>query len=133
MNVEVNADFDDTVEETTHTAKPDPKTAAQTRNVTDRRHHVNRLPTTAASQVRLRKDPIGKSRRRARRRSRRIARTTNRRDTDNVVGIEDSRIVKKGYTPKEVWATVSIPGSLHQEPVDRPQSDGDCCRRSRRT
>jgi flagellar M-ring protein FliF len=28
-----------------------------------------------------------------------------------VVGIEDSRVVKKGYTPREVWATVSIPGS----------------------
>jgi flagellar M-ring protein FliF len=31
--------------------------------------------------------------------------------TDNVVGLDRNRTVKKGYVPREVWATVSIPGS----------------------
>ena len=43
--------------------------------------------------------------------SSRISKHNESTRTDNVVGIEDSRIVKKGYTPKEVWATVSIPSS----------------------
>jgi flagellar M-ring protein FliF len=32
-------------------------------------------------------------------------------ETDNVVGLERSRVSKKGYTPKEVWASVTIPGA----------------------
>jgi len=32
-------------------------------------------------------------------------------ETQNVVGVEENRVFKKGFTPKEVWATVTIPSS----------------------
>ncbi len=110
VNVEVNADFDDTVEETTHTAKPDPKTAIKTET------------STAEDIKSLSPDTGGQPGQTAQGPNRQVAtqstptqpqnHTHNESTrTDNVVGIEDSRIVKKGYTPKEVWATVSIPGS----------------------
>ena len=109
VSVEVNADFDDTVEETTHTAKPDPKTAArsetsQTEDVTSSTPEGGGQPGQTSQ---------GPNRQAA---TQSVAQTQNRTHnestrTDNVVGIEDSRVLKKGYTPKEVWATVSIPGS----------------------
>jgi flagellar M-ring protein FliF len=110
VRVEVNADLNDTVEETTHTAKPDPKTAAKTETSTTEE-------TTSSSP-----DNGGQPGQTSQGPNRQVAtqstptqpqnRTHNESTrTDNVVGIEDSRVVKKGYTPKEVWATVSIPGS----------------------
>lgn len=110
VSVEVNADFDDTIEETTHTAKPDPKTAAKTETSTTE-ETTSSSPDTGGQPGASSQGP-----------NRQVAtqstptqpqnRTHNESTrTDNVVGIEDSRIVKKGYTPKEVWATVSIPGS----------------------
>jgi flagellar M-ring protein FliF len=109
VSVEVNADFDDTVEETTHTAKPDPKTAAKTESsttedITSSAPDTGGQPGASAQgpnrQVATQTQSVPQSR------------THNEATrTDNVVGIEDSRVVKKGYTPKEVWATVSVPGS----------------------
>jgi flagellar M-ring protein FliF len=32
-------------------------------------------------------------------------------ETDNFVGREDSRVLRTGFTPKEVWATVMIPSA----------------------
>src|SRR6476659_3512736 len=110
VSVEVNADFDDTVEETTHTAKPDPKTAART-ETSQTEDITSSTPDTGGQPGQTAQGP-----------NRQVAtqsaattpqnRTHNESTrTDNVVGIEDSRVLKKGYTPKEVWATVSIPGS----------------------
>jgi len=110
VSVEVNADFDDTVEETTHTAKPDPKTAART-ETSQTEETTSSSPDNGGQPGQTSQGP-----------NRQVAtqsaaatpqnRTRNESTrTDNVVGIEDSRIVKRGYTPKEVWATVSIPGS----------------------
>jgi flagellar M-ring protein FliF len=110
VSVEVNADFDDTVEETTHTAKPDPKTAArtetsQTEDITSSAPDNGGQPGQTAQgpnrQVATQSVPTQPQNRTHNESTR----------TDNVVGIEDTRTVKKGYTPREVWATVSIPGA----------------------
>jgi flagellar M-ring protein FliF len=109
VSVEVNADFDDTVEETTHTAKPDPKTAArtetsQTEDITSSVPDVGgQVGATANGPNRQSPTQVA-----AQPQNRTHNESTR---TDNVVGIEDSRVVKKGYTPKEVWATVSVPGA----------------------
>jgi flagellar M-ring protein FliF len=109
VSVEVNADFDDTVEETTHTAKPDPKTAAKTETSTTQ-ETTSSTPDTGG--------PPGASSQGPNRQAatQSVTQPQNRSHnestrTDSVVGIEDSRVVKKGYTPKEVWATVTIPGA----------------------
>jgi flagellar M-ring protein FliF len=109
VSVEVNADFDDTVEETTHTAKPDPKTAArtetsQTEDITSSTPEGGGPPglTSNGPNRQVATQSVPQAQNRTHNESTR---------TDNVVGIEDSRVLKKGYTPKEVWATVSIPGS----------------------
>jgi flagellar M-ring protein FliF len=109
VSVEVNADFDDTVEETTHTAKPDPKTAAKTETSTTQ-ETTSSTPDTGG--------PPGASSQGPNRQvaTQSVTQPQNRSHnestrTDSVVGIEDSRVVKKGYTPKEVWATVTIPGA----------------------
>jgi flagellar M-ring protein FliF len=110
VSVEVNADFDDTIEETTHTAKPDPKAVARTETSTNE-DITSSIPDNGGPPGASSQGP-----------NRQVAtqsvptqpqnRTHNESTrTDNVVGIEDSRVIKKGYTPKEVWATVSIPGS----------------------
>lgn len=110
VRVEVSADLSDTIEETTHTAKPDPKTAARTETSTSE-DVTSSTPDTGGQPGQTSQGP-----------NRQVAtqsvptqpqnRTHNESTrTDNVVGIEDSRVVKKGYTPKEVWAIVSIPGS----------------------
>jgi flagellar M-ring protein FliF len=109
VSVEVNADFDDTVEETTHTAKPDPKTAARTE--TSQTEDITSSTPEGGGQVGVTAN--GPNRQVA---TQSVPQAQNRTHnestrTDNVVGIEDSRVLKKGYTPKEVWATVSIPGS----------------------
>ena len=110
VSVEVNADFDDTVEETTHTAKPDPKTAAKTETSTTE-ETTSSSPDTGG--------PPGVSSQGPNRQVATQSATTQPQNrthnestrTDSVVGIEDTRVVKKGYTPKEVWATVTIPGA----------------------
>ncbi len=109
VRVEVNADFNDTVEETTHNVKPDPKTAV--------RHESESQETSTQSSGNAGGRPGFSSQGPARQA---VAATTpesknettsKTSDADNVVGMEDSRITKKGYTPREVSATVTIPSS----------------------
>ncbi len=109
VNVEVNADLDATIEETTHTAKPDPKTAeAQSTSHDETTLHSSGgnggpVGTTANGPNRQ-----GVTETAAQQQNKTDSHTT---ETKNVVGIEDSRIVKKGYTPKEVRATVTVPST----------------------
>ncbi|HVT29160.1 MAG TPA: hypothetical protein VHE81_14185 [Lacipirellulaceae bacterium] len=109
VRVEVNADFNDTVEETTHNVKPDPKTAVRHESESQETstqtsggpggrpgfsaQGPGRQPPTVAAQENKNET------------------TSKTSDSDNVVGMEDNRLTKKGYTPREVWATVTIPSS----------------------
>jgi flagellar M-ring protein FliF len=109
VSVEVNADFDDTVEETTHTAKPDPKTVARSES-SQTEENTSTAPDVGAQPGQTAQGPNRQAATQTAAPSQNRSRNESTR-TDNVVGIEDSRVVKKGFTPKEVWATVSIPGS----------------------
>jgi flagellar M-ring protein FliF len=109
VRVEVNADFNDTIEETTHTAKPDPKTAA----AKETSHDEITIQASADNGGRVGSTAQGPNRQGV---TEATPQQQNKSDTHtaetvNVVGIEDSRILKKGYTPKEVWATVTVPGA----------------------
>lgn len=110
VRVEVSADMDNTIEETTDTAKPDPKTAAKremTREESSTQSNganggqvgvTAQGPNRTGTQASLQRETQNETK-------------SNVTETDNVVGLERSRISKKGYTPKEVWATVTIPGA----------------------
>ncbi len=109
VRVEVNADFNDTVEETTHTAKPDPKTAAKSETTREE----SSIQSTAENGGRPGPSSSGPGRQVTQEATQKNQSETKNSvtETNNVVGIEDSRVVKKGYTPKEVWATVSVPSA----------------------
>jgi flagellar M-ring protein FliF len=109
VRVEVNADFNDTIEESTRTAKPDPKAVAKRETTRDdvasqpladgggrpgsTAQGPNRQQPTAATPVEQAKTESHST------------------ENDFVVGVEESRVLKKGRSPKEVWATVTIPSS----------------------
>jgi flagellar M-ring protein FliF len=106
--VEVNAELNDTQEEVTRTVKPDPKgtlrrevdtseTSTQISAATGGQPGTSsqgpnrQLPTAA---------PENKN-----------ETTSKMTETDNIVGVEESRVLRKGYTLKEVWATVKVPSN----------------------
>jgi len=109
VRVEVNADFDPTIEETSRNVKPDPKTAAQretTREETSTQSTADgggRPGSTSQGPNRQTADTSARQNQSETKNS-----TT---ETESFVGHEDNRIVKKGYVPREVWATVTIPGA----------------------
>jgi flagellar M-ring protein FliF len=110
VRVEVNAELDNTVQETVENVKPDPKTAA--RRETTSRKESKQVSTDGGGQVGT--TAQGPSRQGQ---SDQLARqnentdTTDTSDTENIVGGEQRRTQIKGFTPKEVWATVTIPHS----------------------
>lgn len=109
VRVEVNADFNDTVEESTHTAKPDPKAVAQ-REVTQ--DDIASQPLGDGG-GRPGSTAQGPNRQQATASAPAEQAKTESHSTENnfVVGVEESRVLKKGRSPKEVWATVTVPSS----------------------
>ena len=110
VRVEVNADFDSTYEDTTRTVTPDPKAVLQ-RETTQK---DSSKQATAAAGGRPGLTANGPNRQ-----SPTAAMAENQSDTksettetQNVVGAKENLVLKKGYTPKEVWATVTIPSSF---------------------
>jgi flagellar M-ring protein FliF len=109
VRVEVNADMDDTVEETTDTAKPDPKTAAK-REMTREESSTQSSGAGGGQPGVTAQGPNRTGTQASLQRENQNETKSNVTETDNVVGLERSRVSKKGYTPKEVWASVTIPG-----------------------
>jgi flagellar M-ring protein FliF len=113
VRVEVNADFDATLEERTSIVKPDPKAVIQQESTTEEKssqsaddnggrpgvtaNGPNRSNANATAQAAQSKNQNETS-----------SKTS---DTQSFVGVEKSETLKKSYTPKEVWATVAIPSS----------------------
>src|SRR5262249_19151426 len=110
VRVEVNADFDDTIEETTQSAKPDPKTAAK-REMTREESSTQSTGANGGQPGVTAQGPGRTGTQASLQRENQNETKNNVTETDNVVGVETSRVLKKGYTPKEVWATVTIPGA----------------------
>ncbi len=110
VRVEVNADFDSTLEETTNTVKPDTKTAAERESTSEEKSSQMTADNGGATGLRAQgpgrtgtsQGPQPKNQ------SETTSKTT---DTNYRVGVTTSSVRKTGFTPKEVWATVTIPSS----------------------
>jgi flagellar M-ring protein FliF len=112
VHVEVNAELNDTAEELTTSVKPDPKGTTR-REVESEETSTQNLGASggqpgATSQGPGRQAPTAASGNKNETKSKLT-------ETDNVVGLQNSRILKTGLTPKEVWATVSIPSSYIEQ------------------
>jgi flagellar M-ring protein FliF len=110
VRVEVNAELDKAVEEMTRNVKPDKASTTPSRTV-ENTEKSSQTTSKGGGQP----GPVaqGPTRQGASEATQQNTNTTTSEvtETDNVVGVEESRVLKKGYTPKEVWATVTIPAS----------------------
>ena len=110
VRVEVNAELDKAVEEMTRNVKPDKNTTTPARTV-ETNEKSSQTTTKGGGQP----GPVaqGPTRQGAAEATQQNTNTTTSEvaETDFAVSVEESRILKKGYTPKEVWATVTVPGS----------------------
>lgn len=114
VRVEVNAELDNVEAKSTESVKPDPKAVAAAREVTSddtstqttndnggrpglEAQGPNRQPPAAATQASTNKQSA----------------TTS--ETENKVGIDRVVTSEHGLTPKEVWATVTIPGKYVED------------------
>ncbi|MEX0610836.1 MAG: hypothetical protein WD738_12885 [Pirellulales bacterium] len=113
VRVEVNAELDKTVEEVTRNVKPDKEATTASRTL-----EVNEQTSQTTTKGGGQPGPVaqGPTRQGPAESPQQNSNTTKSDtiETDNVVGMEEIRILKKGYSPKEVWATVTIPASYVQ-------------------
>jgi flagellar M-ring protein FliF len=111
VRVEVNADFNDAIEQTTRSIKPD-KAGVTPSRTTESKQESLQTTTKSAGQPGL--VAQGPNRQAASDSSQQNnSKTTNTVDeAENVVPVEENRTLRKGYSPKEVWATVTIPSGF---------------------
>lgn len=108
VRVQVNADFNDTVEQKTRSVKPD-------KNATTPSHTSTSTQSSKQQTTRSGGPPgleaQGPNRRPAAEPAQQNSDETKSsvEETDNVVSISEESTLRKGYTPKEVWATVAVP------------------------
>ncbi|HJQ79123.1 MAG TPA: flagellar M-ring protein FliF C-terminal domain-containing protein [Lacipirellulaceae bacterium] len=109
VRVEVNADFNDVYERSTTNMKPDPK-PAPLREV-ETKELIKQSTGAAGGQP----GPVAQGPNRqsvAPAPNQNLNETENSStETENVVGGEQTRSLAKGYTLREIWATVAIPTS----------------------
>ncbi|MCC7474657.1 MAG: hypothetical protein IT425_04635 [Pirellulales bacterium] len=110
VRVEVNADFNDTIEQETRSIKPDKAASAPSRT-TETQNESTTTTTKGGGQP----GPIaqGPGRQPASEPTQQtVDKTSNRvNEEDNVVSVEETKAFKKGYTLKEVAATVVVPNT----------------------
>lgn len=108
--VEVNAELDRTVEEVTRDVKPDKTSTTANREV-----EMKQKSTQSTARGGGQPGPVvqGPNRQLAGEPQQQNTSTTENSTDERTfsVGVTENRIFKKGYTPKEVWATVTIPSS----------------------
>jgi flagellar M-ring protein FliF len=113
VRVEVNAELDDTQEEITTNLKPDKTSIAATRTV-----EVLENSTQTTTKGGGQPGPVaqGPTRQGATESPQQNSNTVKNEETqtDNIVAVEQSKVVRKGFTPKAVIATVMIPTSYLQ-------------------
>jgi flagellar M-ring protein FliF len=109
VHVEVNAELNDTAEEITRIVKPDQK--GTLRREVDSEETSTQIAAATGGQPGPSANgpnPQTPTTSSDANKNETKSKTT---ETDNIVGVEESRILKKGFTLKEVWATVTIPSS----------------------
>ncbi|HEY4235033.1 MAG TPA: hypothetical protein VGM76_16490 [Lacipirellulaceae bacterium] len=108
VRVEVNADLDNTVQETVENVKPDPKAVA--RHESSSTKLSKQVTTDGGGQVgTTAQGPSRQGQSDQLARQNENSDSTDTTDSENVVGGEQRKTQIKGFTPKEVWATVTIP------------------------
>lgn len=113
VRVEVNADFDDTVEQQTRSLKPDREGATPSRT-TESTETTEQTTSKGGGQPGV--TAQGPNRQGASETAQQnLSKTKSEvNEVENVVPTEETRSLKKGYTPKEVWATIVVPSSYVQ-------------------
>jgi flagellar M-ring protein FliF len=109
VHVEVNAELNDTAEEVTRTVKPDPKGTLR-REVDSEETSIQAAAATGGQPGTSANGPNPQTAVTTPNANKNETKSKTT-ETDNIVGVEESRILKKGFTLKEVWATVTIPSS----------------------
>jgi flagellar M-ring protein FliF len=108
VHVEVNAELNDTTEEVALVVKPDdkgtPQREVETRESTTQTNNALAGQPGTSSQGPGRQPPSAAPENKNETKNETL-------ETDSLVGRTESRTLKAGYTPKEVWATVTIPSS----------------------
>ncbi len=110
VRVEVNAEIDDTVRKTTQTSKPDPQTAVQS-EVTKTEKSVQSANDGGGQPGPSAQGPNRQGTNPALARRQQNETSSDTSEMQAVVGYEGETIETAGFTPKEVWATVTIPRS----------------------
>jgi flagellar M-ring protein FliF len=109
VRVEVNAELDNTIQEETRGVKPD-KNAVDSRETTSLDESTQAVADEGGRPGLVSQGPnrqiggVGQPQQQSVNKTK--SETT---DTQKVVGVEETKIVRQGLTPKEVWATVTIP------------------------
>jgi flagellar M-ring protein FliF len=110
VRVEVNADFNDTVEEHIRDIKPDRNASAPIRT-----SETQEDSTQTTGKGGGQPGPVaqGPNRQGASDSGQQTSNTTTHRvdESEMQVAVVESQTVKRGFTPKEVWATVAIPST----------------------
>ena len=112
VHVEVNAELNDTTEEITTMVKPDAKGTVR-REVDSSETSIQKADASAGqpgtfSQGPGRQNPSAAA-------ENKNEMTNKLTETDNVVGITNTRTSMTGYTPREVWATVTVPSAYIED------------------
>lgn len=110
VSVQVNADFNDTVEEITRSVAPDPKTATQSETT----HDESATQTVADNGGRpgvTANGPLANRTADQAQRQNTNETKSNTTETRNMVGATEKTTSKRNLTPREVWATVTIPSA----------------------
>lgn len=108
VRVQVNADFNDTIEQKTRSIKPDKNATTPSRTTTTTQSSKQ---TTTRSGGPPGLESQGPSRRPASEPTQQNADETKSatEETENVVSLQEESTLKRGYTPRRVWASVTVP------------------------
>lgn len=110
VRVEVNADFDATLETTQRTVKPDPKPATQ-RETTRTESSTQSTADNGGRPGLTTQGPNRQGTTEAQQKQNQSETKSDTTETEYMGGVDENTTMKKGYTPKEIWATVAIPSS----------------------
>jgi flagellar M-ring protein FliF len=111
VRVEVNADFNDTVEARVRNVKPDKAATTPSREVTTAESETQFIAENGGRPGVTVQGPNGQGAAPQPEQQVQSKRTNDVTETDNVVSVEQTDVVRRGYTLKEVWATVTVPRS----------------------
>jgi flagellar M-ring protein FliF len=110
VRVEVNAEFDKTIEEVTRNVKPDKNATTPARTLETNQESSQTTTKGGGQPGTIAQGPLRQGASEAAQQNSNTTKSGTE-ETVNAVGMEENRILRKGYAPKEVWATVTVPGS----------------------